>query len=208
MPALAKAGANYMNSQLIRMEAEANGYDEGIGARRQRPGQRGLRREHLRGPQRRPLHAAAGQLGPLRHHPRLGADHRPPSGLARSSSRPCRANCSTSPTKSSSPARLRKSRPSAPSTASSSATASRAKSPRRSPTSSSASPTASSPTASAGSPRSRSMLPNPSPRKQIFLQSGPPQAARFLSGRFRCRRGLSWISIKSESCVNNYLSSH
>ena len=31
MPALAKAGANYMNSQLIRMEADLNGYDEGIG---------------------------------------------------------------------------------------------------------------------------------------------------------------------------------
>jgi len=30
MPALAKAGANYMNSQLIRMEAETNGYQEGI----------------------------------------------------------------------------------------------------------------------------------------------------------------------------------
>jgi branched-chain amino acid aminotransferase len=30
MPALAKAGANYMNSQLIRMEAETNGYTEGI----------------------------------------------------------------------------------------------------------------------------------------------------------------------------------
>jgi branched-chain amino acid aminotransferase len=31
MPALAKAGANYMNSQLIHMEAEINGYQEGIG---------------------------------------------------------------------------------------------------------------------------------------------------------------------------------
>jgi len=31
MPSLAKSGANYMNSQLIRMEAEANGYVEGIG---------------------------------------------------------------------------------------------------------------------------------------------------------------------------------
>src|SRR5499425_1696297 len=30
LPALAKAGANYMNSQLIRMEAMANGYIEGI----------------------------------------------------------------------------------------------------------------------------------------------------------------------------------
>ncbi len=31
MPTLAKAGANYMNSQLIRMEAILNGYSEGIG---------------------------------------------------------------------------------------------------------------------------------------------------------------------------------
>ena len=30
LPVMAKAGANYMNSQLIRMEAAANGYSEGI----------------------------------------------------------------------------------------------------------------------------------------------------------------------------------
>ena len=30
LPALAKAGANYMNSQLVKMEALANGYSEGI----------------------------------------------------------------------------------------------------------------------------------------------------------------------------------
>lgn len=30
LPAMAKASANYMNAQLIRMEAEANGYAEGI----------------------------------------------------------------------------------------------------------------------------------------------------------------------------------
>ena len=30
LPSMAKAGANYMNSQLIRMEAMANGYAEGI----------------------------------------------------------------------------------------------------------------------------------------------------------------------------------
>jgi branched-chain amino acid aminotransferase len=30
MPSLAKAGANYMNSQLIRMEADMHGYAEGI----------------------------------------------------------------------------------------------------------------------------------------------------------------------------------
>jgi branched-chain amino acid aminotransferase len=30
LPAMAKAGANYMNSQLIRMEATVNGYDEAV----------------------------------------------------------------------------------------------------------------------------------------------------------------------------------
>src|ERR1035437_4122190 len=30
LPAMAKAGANYMNSQLIKMEAMVNGYAEGI----------------------------------------------------------------------------------------------------------------------------------------------------------------------------------
>jgi branched-chain amino acid aminotransferase len=30
MPFLAKAGGNYLNSQLVRMEANINGYDEGI----------------------------------------------------------------------------------------------------------------------------------------------------------------------------------
>jgi branched-chain amino acid aminotransferase len=30
LPALAKAGANYMNSQLMKMEAITNGYSEGI----------------------------------------------------------------------------------------------------------------------------------------------------------------------------------
>src|ERR1051326_5662181 len=33
LPALAKAGANYMNSQLMKMEAIANGYTEGIASR-------------------------------------------------------------------------------------------------------------------------------------------------------------------------------
>ena len=30
LPALAKAGGNYLNSQLIRMEADSNGFSEGI----------------------------------------------------------------------------------------------------------------------------------------------------------------------------------
>jgi hypothetical protein len=154
------AGARQGRRQLHELAAHPHGSRDqrlpgGHRARRQRPGQRGLGREHLRGAQRRALHPAAGQLGALRHHPRLGAHHRPAPGPSRSSSSPCRASCSTSPTRSSSPAPRPRSRPSAPSIASSSATASPARSPRRSPTSSSASPTASSPTASAGSRRSR-----------------------------------------------------
>ncbi len=117
MPALAKAGANYMNSQLIRMEAEANGYAEGIGL-----DVNGLVSE-----------GSGENIFVVRN----GVIYTPPlansalSGITRDSvltiarhlgcrspSRPCRANCSTSPTKSSSPARRRKCRPSARSTAS------------------------------------------------------------------------------------------
>ena len=36
LPSLAKAGANYMNSQLIKMEAITNGYTEGIALDSQR----------------------------------------------------------------------------------------------------------------------------------------------------------------------------
>ncbi len=61
MPALAKAGANYMNSQLIRMEAEANGYEEGIGLDVNGLVSEGSG-ENIRGSQRRPLHAAPGEL--------------------------------------------------------------------------------------------------------------------------------------------------
>jgi branched-chain amino acid aminotransferase len=63
MPALAKAGANYMNSQLIHMEAEINGYAGGDRAGRERAGERGIGRERFCRAQRRAVHAAAGQLG-------------------------------------------------------------------------------------------------------------------------------------------------
>ena len=50
MPTMAKSGANYMNSQLIKMEAVANGYARHcIG--RQRLRQRRLWRERIRGSQ-------------------------------------------------------------------------------------------------------------------------------------------------------------
>ena len=45
LPALAKAGGNYLNSQLIRMEADSNGFSEGIALDTQRHAFRGLGRE-------------------------------------------------------------------------------------------------------------------------------------------------------------------
>ena len=70
LPALAKAGANYMNSQLIKMEAITNGYAEGIALDVHGLCQRGLGREHLRGARRQDHHAAARRLRAARHHPR------------------------------------------------------------------------------------------------------------------------------------------
>ena len=72
LPSMAKAGANYMNSQLIKMEAVLNGYAEGI-ALDGRLRQRRLGRESLRGARRQDANAAAGRLGAGRHHARLGA---------------------------------------------------------------------------------------------------------------------------------------
>ena len=70
LPALAKAGANYMNSQFIQMEAHINGYAEGIALDDAGLRQRGLGREHLRGARRQDPHAAAGRFGAARHHAR------------------------------------------------------------------------------------------------------------------------------------------
>ena len=52
LPTLAKAGANYMNSQLIKMEALANGYSEGIALDTCGLRQRRIGRKHLRGARR------------------------------------------------------------------------------------------------------------------------------------------------------------
>ena len=117
MPALAKAGANYMNSQLIRMEADINGYAEGIALDVERLRQRRLGRKCLHRPQRHALHV---RRWPTLCSPASRATAFSP--LRATSGIPvveqsCRARCSTSPTKSSSREPPPKSRPSARSTA-------------------------------------------------------------------------------------------
>ena len=118
MPALAKAGANYMNSQLIRMEADINGYAEGIaldvnGLVSEGSGENIfiVRNGVLYTP---PL-ANSALSGITRDSVLTIARH---LGLHGHRAGRCRASCSTSPTKSSSPAPPRKSRRFAPSTAS------------------------------------------------------------------------------------------
>ena len=68
MPALAKAGANYMNSQLIRMEADINGYVEGIALDVNGLVSEGSGRKRLRGAEWRAVHAAAVEFGAVRDY--------------------------------------------------------------------------------------------------------------------------------------------
>ena len=79
LPAMAKAGANYMNSQLIKMEAIVNGYAEGIALDVNGYRQRGLGRKSIRRAQRRAANRAARQLSAARHHARFGSADRPRS---------------------------------------------------------------------------------------------------------------------------------
>jgi branched-chain amino acid aminotransferase len=73
LPAMAKAGANYMNSQLIKMEAIVNGYAEGIALDTSGyvSGRKRLPRAQRRAPDRAPR-----QLGAPGHYPRLCAPDR------------------------------------------------------------------------------------------------------------------------------------
>jgi branched-chain amino acid aminotransferase len=110
MPALAKAGANYMNSQLIRMEAEINGYQEGIAL-----DVNGLVSEGS-GENIFVVRNGVIYTPPLATPPSLASRATacsPWRGTWDSpwSNRPSRARCFTSPTKSSSPARRPKSQP-------------------------------------------------------------------------------------------------
>ncbi len=74
LPAMAKSAANYANSALIKMEALADGYAEGIaldvsGNISEGSGQNiFMVRDGVH------LHTAAGGVDPRRHHPRLGHD--------------------------------------------------------------------------------------------------------------------------------------
>ena len=72
LPAMAKAGANYMNSQLIKMEAIVNGYVEGIALDASGFVSEGSGENLFLVHQRQADHRAAGQLRAARDHPRLG----------------------------------------------------------------------------------------------------------------------------------------
>ena len=74
MPSLAKAGANYMNSQLIRMEAEINGYSEGIALDVNGYLSEGVGRESVSCEGWGALYDTAGELGAERDHTVVGAD--------------------------------------------------------------------------------------------------------------------------------------
>ncbi len=72
LPALAKAGANYMNSQLIRMEAQSNGYAEGIALDSAGYVSEGLRRKHFCRARRQDSHPAARRVRTAGYHSRHG----------------------------------------------------------------------------------------------------------------------------------------
>ena len=72
LPALAKAGANYMNSQLIKMEADHQRLLGRHRAGRCRLRERRVGREYFCGARRQDSHAAAGGFRAAGHHPRLG----------------------------------------------------------------------------------------------------------------------------------------
>ncbi len=98
-PSLSKTSGNYANAALIRMEAEANGYSEGIALDTFGYRQRRQRREHLRRAQWRGAHTAAECVDSARHHARHGdSDCRRISAIA-CRRRTSRAKCSTSRTK-------------------------------------------------------------------------------------------------------------
>ena len=118
LPTLAKAGANYMNSQLIKMEAITNGYSEGIALDTAGYVSEGSGENIFVVRDGKILTPPLGRLGAAGNHARFGD----PTGAAtwgfRWWRRWCRARCCTSPTRSSSPARRRRLRPSGRSTVS------------------------------------------------------------------------------------------
>ncbi len=74
LPALAKAGANYMNSQLIHMEAKTNGYDEGVGLDVNGLVSEGSGENLFRRAPGAASHLVSRQLSLSRHHPGFYSD--------------------------------------------------------------------------------------------------------------------------------------
>ena len=72
LPTLAKAGANYMNSQLIKMEAILNGYSEGIALDTAGYVSEGSGENIFLVRDGKILHTAARRLRAARDHARLG----------------------------------------------------------------------------------------------------------------------------------------
>ncbi len=108
LPALAKAGANYMNSQLIRMEADSQRLCGRHRAGCTRVRQRRLGRKHLRGTRWQNSDAAVGRFRVAGHYAGHHREDRRATWTFRWWKRSFRANCSTSPMKYSSPERPRR----------------------------------------------------------------------------------------------------
>jgi branched-chain amino acid aminotransferase len=86
LPAMAKAGANYMNSQLIKMEAIVNGYAEGIALDVNGYVSEGSGENLFRDPQWSAAYGSAGKFGVAGNHARFGA-----ADCARSGDQDCGA---------------------------------------------------------------------------------------------------------------------
>ena len=103
MPAMAKAGANYMNSQLIKMEAIVNGYAEGIALDDRADVSEGSGENIFLVHDGKVAHAAALFRNPPRHHARQRHRDLPGNEYSRLSRRGFSAPRSTSRTSCSSP---------------------------------------------------------------------------------------------------------
>ena len=173
LPAMAKSAANYMNSQLIKMEAIINGYVEGIALDANGYVSEGSG-ENVFVVRNGVLNTAPWAILFARHHPRIGAANRAGPWYPRNRAGHSRANCSTSRTKSSSPAPPPKSHRFGQWTKSASAKARSARSPKRSRKSSTPSSTARSRTSTNGLLRWRSAANSPSAYKNHVARTPRP----------------------------------
>ena len=100
VPALAKAGGNYLSSALVTLEARRLGFAEGLALNTARLRQRRRRRKPVPRAGRQAVHAARRVVDPVRHHARhRDASWPRRSGTRSRSSRTSRARCCTSRTR-------------------------------------------------------------------------------------------------------------